>query len=240
MILNVHSDASYLSAPCACSRASSYFFLGSFPVDGDPIKLNGAIHITCTILKLVAASAAKAELGAHFLNAQEAKVLQFTLLELGHPQPPTPIHIDNTTTVGIVNNTIKRQRSCAMEMRYFWLLDGKTQKYFKFYYQPDQEKLGDYPSKHHTADIHQHVRPYYVHTDKSPAVLSWALKPSIWHGCAEILGDPYSKKSPLPCIGTIPHLPVSPSIPSHQILGQLQILIRLSLPYSISRRAPTE
>jgi hypothetical protein len=42
-----------------------------------------------------------------FLNAQEAKVLQLILAELGHPQPPTPIHIDNTTTVGIVNNTIK-------------------------------------------------------------------------------------------------------------------------------------
>jgi hypothetical protein len=50
MILNVHSDASYLSAPHACSHAGSYFFLGSLPVDGDPNKLNGAIHITCTIL----------------------------------------------------------------------------------------------------------------------------------------------------------------------------------------------
>ena len=107
MILNVHSDASYLSAPKARSRAGGYFFLGSLPRDGDPIKLNGAIHITCTILKLVAASAAEAELGALFLNAQEAKVIRLVLTELGHPQPPTPIHINNTTTVGIVNNTIK-------------------------------------------------------------------------------------------------------------------------------------
>jgi hypothetical protein len=75
MILNVHSDASYLSAPKARSRAGGYFFLGSLPRDGDPIKLNGAIHVTCTILKLVAASAAEAELGALFLNAQEAKVI---------------------------------------------------------------------------------------------------------------------------------------------------------------------
>ena len=130
MILNVHSDASYLSAPKARSRAGGYFFLGSLPRDGDPIKLNGAIHVTCTILKLVAASAAEAELGALFLNAQEAKVIRLVLAELGHPQPPTPIHIDNTTTVGIVNNTIKRQRSRSMEMRYFWLLDGETQQYF--------------------------------------------------------------------------------------------------------------
>ena len=75
MILNVHSDASYLSAPKARSRAGGYFFLGSLPRNGDPIKLNGAIHVTCTILKLVTVSAAEAELGALFLNAQEAKVI---------------------------------------------------------------------------------------------------------------------------------------------------------------------
>ncbi len=70
MILNVHSDVSYLSASKACSHAGGYFFLGSIPHDRDPIMLNRAILITCTILKLVAASAAEAELGALFLNAQ--------------------------------------------------------------------------------------------------------------------------------------------------------------------------
>jgi hypothetical protein len=107
MILSVNSDTSYLSAPKACSHAGGYFFLGSIPHNGDPIKLNGAIHIAYAILKLVAVSAAEAELGALFLNAQEAsKVLRLILSELHHPQPPTPIHIDNTTTVGIVTNTI--------------------------------------------------------------------------------------------------------------------------------------
>jgi hypothetical protein len=92
-------------------------------------------------------------------------------MELGHPQPPTPIHINNTTTVGIVNNTIKRQRSQVMEMQYFWSLDGKTQQYFKFYYQPGLKNLGDYPSKHDTADMHQHVRPHYIHMKNSPTLL---------------------------------------------------------------------
>jgi hypothetical protein len=107
MVLNVHSNASYLSAANACSQAIGYFFLGNIPHDYSPIQINGAVHITCTILNLVAASAAEAELGALFLNTQEAKVIRLVLEELGHPQPPTPIHIDNTTTVGIVNNTIK-------------------------------------------------------------------------------------------------------------------------------------
>ena len=68
MILNMHSDASYLSAGQGSSIAGGYFFLGSLPRDDKAIQLNGNIHITCTILKLVAASAAKAELGAIFLN----------------------------------------------------------------------------------------------------------------------------------------------------------------------------
>jgi hypothetical protein len=76
-----------------------YFFLCDLPIDDNPIKLNGTIHITCTILKLLAASAAKAKYGAFFLNGQEAKVLRLTLDKLGYPQPPAPIHIDNTTTL---------------------------------------------------------------------------------------------------------------------------------------------
>jgi hypothetical protein len=110
-----------------------------------------------------------------------------------------------------------------MEMWYFWLLDGETQQYFKFYYQPGLENLGDYPSKHHTADIYQHVRPYYVHMDISPMLLLRAMKPSTCQGCAEILGDPYSKKSPLPSVGTSHHLAISPTDTSYQILGQARI-----------------
>jgi hypothetical protein len=158
----------------------------------------------CTILKLIAASAAEAELGALFLNAQEAKIMQLILTELGHPQPPTPIHMGNTATVGIVNNTVKRQQSRAVEMRHFWLLDGESQQQFKFYLQLGQDNLGNYLSKHHPAEIHQPVRPYYVHMDKSPTLLPRAMKPSTQRGSAEILGDPYSNKSPLPSIGKFP------------------------------------
>ena len=71
MILNIHSDASYFSAGRGRSTAGVYFFLGSIPVNGQPIELNGNIHITCSILKLGAASASEAELGALFLNARD-------------------------------------------------------------------------------------------------------------------------------------------------------------------------
>ena len=200
MVLNVHSDASYLSAPKARSRAGGYFFLGSLPKDNEPIALNGAFYVLCTILKLVASSAAEAELGALFLNAKQAKIIVITLEELGHPQPPTPMHVDNSTTVGIVNSTIKRQKSRSMEMRYMWLLDQEAQSLFTFHQHPGQENLGDYPSKHHTADTHRHVRPYYVHMDNSPLTLPQAQQPRTQRGCVGILGDGYQGKRPLPAV----------------------------------------
>ena len=52
-------------------------------------------------------------------------------MEMGHQQPSTPIHIDNSTSVGIANDAIKRQRSRAMENRYFWVLDQEAQRYFQ-------------------------------------------------------------------------------------------------------------
>ena len=39
------------------------------------------------------------------------------------PRSSTPVRVDNIAVVGIVNNPIKCQRSRAMEMRYFWLLE---------------------------------------------------------------------------------------------------------------------
>ena len=159
MILNVHSDASHQTARRARSQAGGYLFLGNMPKNGYPIKLNGNIAVTCAILKLVSASAAEAELGALFLNTQEAQIIHRTLVETGHPQPPTPIHIDNSTCVGIVNGTFKHQRSRAMENIYFWLLDQEAQKYFKSCHHPGAENMGDYPSKARTGPIHEHVRP---------------------------------------------------------------------------------
>mgnify|MGYP006183795327 CR=1 FL=1 len=123
MVLNIHSDASYLNAPKAQSHIGGHYFLGWIPRDNIPTKLNGAIHVISTILKFVAASAAEAKLGALFVNAKEGSVIHLILQELGHPQPPTPIHCDNSTTAGIANNTVKCLKSCLMEMQYFWIAD---------------------------------------------------------------------------------------------------------------------
>jgi hypothetical protein len=78
---------------------------------------NGAILIISTVLKHVMPSAAKAEIGAVFLNSKEATILRTTLVEMEHPQPPTPLQTDNTTATGYINDTIKQRRTSAMDMR---------------------------------------------------------------------------------------------------------------------------
>ena len=103
------------------STSSGQYFLGNNIKSGKPIVLNGAIHTLCKIIG-VAASAAEAKLGSLFLNTQETVKLRISLQDLGHTQPPTPIHTDNTISTGIIHKTIKQQQSRAMNMRYFWTI----------------------------------------------------------------------------------------------------------------------
>jgi len=84
IVLNIHSNASYISEPNARSRACSHFFLGWMPVDGESIKLNGAFFTLCAILKFVVSSAAEAKLGALFLNCKEDKIFRLIIKELRH------------------------------------------------------------------------------------------------------------------------------------------------------------
>jgi hypothetical protein len=136
MVMNIHSNESYLSEMKARSRACGHFFMGWMPKNGEPIKLNGAFYVKTTILRFVVASAAEAELGALFHNCQDGIIFQQTLTNLGHPQSKTPVHCDNATTVGITNNTVKRQRSRAMEMRFFWVGDKVSQDMYHMAWHP--------------------------------------------------------------------------------------------------------
>ena len=113
----------------------------------------------CGILKFVVASAAEAELGALFINCKEGIIMRLTLQEMGHPQPATPIHCDNMMVTGIENDTIKKQRSPSMEMRFFWVTDQVKNGVMDIQWHPGQEKLADYTSKHHDSNHHKILRP---------------------------------------------------------------------------------
>jgi hypothetical protein len=201
MVMNIHSDASYLSKPGAPSRVCGHFFMGKVPINGKPIKLNGAFHTLCALLRFVVASAAEAELGAIFLNCQEGMNFKLTLEDLRHKQPKIPVHCDNATAVGIANNTIKRQRSREMEMRYFWTCEKDAQNVYSFQWHHGMENLANYQSKHHPGAHHTTVvRPYYLHEKNSPWELPRANRPSTLKGCVGTLKDGYVLNVPLPLV----------------------------------------
>jgi len=110
--------------------------------DKKPIKLNGAIFTLCNVLKWVVASAPEAELGALFLNCKEGKVIRNILLDMGHPEPATPVHCDNDTAVGITHGTVKRHKSKSMDMRFFLCKRPSKARSFCYLLAPRIRKFG--------------------------------------------------------------------------------------------------
>ena len=98
----------------------------------------------------VMGSTAEAEIGATYINYQEAVPVRTLLLELGHPQTATPIQVDNSTDDGFSNDTIKKKRLKAISMRFYWIYNLKSQGQFLIYWQPGITNLGDYHNKHHS------------------------------------------------------------------------------------------
>ena len=128
MQLAAHSDAGYLNEQQGKSRASVHAHLSkAVPIS----SFNGAVITIAQIIKFAMTSAAKAELASLFLTAKKCATLRQTLLEIGWPQQPTPIQVDNTTVVGVVNNNIVPKQLKSMDMRLWWSRCRTNQKQFR-------------------------------------------------------------------------------------------------------------
>jgi hypothetical protein len=103
--------------------------------------INVAITIVSQIMKEVLSSAAEAELAALFYNCKEACSLRTTLEEMAYPQPPTPMVANNSTAVGIANDTVKQRRSKAIDMRFYWIADRVKQNQFLIYWKKGSSRL---------------------------------------------------------------------------------------------------
>jgi hypothetical protein len=160
MILKIHSDAGYLNETKARSRAGGHFFLGNKP--DKPEVNNGAVLNPTGILKHIASSATEAEVGALFINTKEGEIVRTTLAEMGFPQPATPVTTNISTANGIMNDTIRRQGSRAIDMRYHWVRDRVVQKHYDIFWEAGSKNLGDYFTKHHAPIHHQNMRPAYL------------------------------------------------------------------------------
>jgi hypothetical protein len=110
MVLHILSNVSYRS------HAGGHYFLSNrAPNPAVPpttlLKLNGPLFTISRIMCNVMGSAAEAEIGTAYINGQEAIPIHTTLEEMGHPQPPTPMQVNDSTAEGFANNdhTIKQK-----------------------------------------------------------------------------------------------------------------------------------
>ena len=133
MVLHIDSDASHLSLPHARSRTVGHYFLNNkcinphLPPSTQPTP-NGHIYTLRKWMRNVLASTAESEITILIHNGQEAVVLRTTLLEIKHPQLPTPIKTDRSTSSGIANKTFIPRKTRSMDMKYYWICDSVLRK----------------------------------------------------------------------------------------------------------------
>ena len=163
MILHVDSDAAYLVAPGAKSRIAGHYYLSNA---AGTLK-NPPFHVICKILRHVVASAAEAETAGTFFNAQEIIYLRRLLIALGHPQPPTILKTDNSTTASFVNKNMRMKKSKSWDMRYHWLRDPVLRQEFIVRWEKGILNKADYYTKHFPPSHHVQMQPTLFVSDKT-------------------------------------------------------------------------
>ena len=163
MILFVSSDGSYLSEPSSHSRFGGILYLGnkSTPPNLPPqatIFFKAPVHVVAKILKMITSSAMETEVAATFYNTKDALPFHLILAELGHPQPPSPIEVDNESTIGFLKSSMKQKHSKTIDMRFYWVKDSIAQQQFLVYWRPGSDNLADYVSKHNSPWHHKRMR----------------------------------------------------------------------------------
>ena len=109
-------------------------------------------------------SVVEAEIGAGYINARKLLPIRVAAIEMGYPQPPTPIQVDNSTAVGFANKTIKQKMSKAIDMWFYWIQDRSNQDQFIIYWSPGVTNLADYHSKRHPPSHYKNMRPTILHS----------------------------------------------------------------------------
>jgi hypothetical protein len=164
ILLCAHSDAGFLNESKARSRAGAHIYLCEnehFP------RFNGAVLSIAQIIKLVMASTTKSELTALFVAAREMIPHCQTLIEMGWPQPKSPIQTDNSTAAGVTNKTIVPQRSEMMDLQFWWLQCRESQDQFCYYWDAGSKNWADYHTKRHQDTYHE------THRNTHAGIWNW-------------------------------------------------------------------
>ena len=120
--------------------------------------LNGPVHVKCTIMRNVLASAMEAEPGALLVNCQISTAMRMAFIEMGRAQPPTPVVTDSATGDRFVNDNIRQRLSRAIDMQFTWVRDRVRKGKFLMYWMAGEHNIADYFTKHHPTSHHRAQR----------------------------------------------------------------------------------
>ena len=167
MRLHTQSDAAYCTRSRGRSVAGGIAYLGN----ADPTEINGPILVYSTVIQNVMASIGEAEYAAAFYTAQMAAGLRKTLSDLGYPQPPTYILVDNKIAYGIASNTIEPKRTKSIDMQFHWLRDRVQLQEYIVIWRKGMYNLADFFTKPLSVKDHQSVMHLLVRVPSSSPAL---------------------------------------------------------------------
>jgi hypothetical protein len=122
----------------------------------------------------------EAEIAALFIVDREIVPHQQTLIDMGWPQPKSPIQTNNSTAVGVTNNTIVPEQSKMMDMRLWWLRCWGSQNQFRYYWGASSKNWADYSTKHHPNIYHVSHFPTRAGIWNVPWVLPQLERPFLY------------------------------------------------------------
>ena len=122
-------------------------------------------------LRNVVSSAAKAETCGIFHNTQTVVPIRQIRIVLHHPQPPTIIKNDNSTTLGFTYNNFQLKRSKCWGINLNCLRDTDHQKQYEFFWEKDnsEDTLNevDYYTENHPTIYQRCKRGRYANNELS-------------------------------------------------------------------------
>ena len=126
MQLSIHSGASYLSVSQDIIQSSGVHFLSEVPPNPQNPEefiptVNDIILVVCKIMRNIMVSAAEAEYGTIFINAQTSVPICNMMIEMGWKQVPTAIQFDNSTSVVIAAKDFCQKKSKGIDTRLYWI-----------------------------------------------------------------------------------------------------------------------
>ena len=147
------------------------------------------------------------------------------------PQPPTPITVDNSTAAGLAQDTIKANKSRAMDMRLHWIQDRAQQCQFLVTWAPGKLNKADYFTKLHAPIHHRRMRFVYLHPTTPPTNPTHLSQANL--SCGGVLNPGVQPRSGNPEVTGIPQVDYSTS---QQQLTSTQANVAYLIKYPITTK----